>query len=80
MLGYIHRGGTPSPMDRVLATRYGSAAADMIAARDYGKMVALKNTEIVSVPLAEVSGKLKLVQPNDPLVIQAQSMGTNFGF
>jgi len=42
-------------------------------------MVALKNTEIVSVPLAEVSGKLKLVNPNDPLVVQAQKMGTSFG-
>jgi 6-phosphofructokinase 1 len=42
-------------------------------------MVALKNTEIVSVPLSEVSGKLKLVDPKDPLVIQAQKMGTNFG-
>jgi len=79
VLGYIQRGGTPSPMDRVLATRYGSAAADMIAERDFGKMVALRNTEIVSVPLSEVSGKLKLVSPNDPLVIQAHKMGTCFG-
>jgi 6-phosphofructokinase 1 len=79
VLGYIQRGGTPSPMDRVLATRYGSAAADLIAARDFGKMVALRNTEIVSVPLSEVSGKLKLVEPNDSLVLQAQKMGTSFG-
>lgn len=79
VLGYIQRGGTPSPMDRVLATRYGSAAADLIAARDFGKMVALKNTGIISVPLAEVSGKLKLVEYNDPLVVQAQKMGTSFG-
>jgi ATP-dependent phosphofructokinase / diphosphate-dependent phosphofructokinase len=79
VLGYIQRGGTPSPMDRVLATRYGNAAADMIAERDFGKMVALKNTEIVSVPLADVSGKLKLVEPNNPLVLQAQNMGTSFG-
>jgi len=79
VLGYIQRGGTPSPMDRVLATRYGSAAADLIAERDFGKMVALRNTEIVSVPLSEVSGKLRLVNPNDPLVIQAQKMGTCFG-
>jgi 6-phosphofructokinase 1 len=79
VLGYIQRGGTPSPMDRVLATRYGSAAADLIAERDFGKMVALKNTEIVSVPLSEVSGKTKLVDPKDPLVIQAQKMGTSFG-
>jgi ATP-dependent phosphofructokinase / diphosphate-dependent phosphofructokinase len=79
VLGYIQRGGTPSPMDRVLATRYGTAAADMIAAKDFGKMVALKNGEIVSVPLADVSGKLKLVDPNDPLVLQAMNMGTSFG-
>jgi ATP-dependent phosphofructokinase / diphosphate-dependent phosphofructokinase len=79
VLGYLQRGGTPSPMDRVLATRYGSAAADLIAEHDFGKMVALKNTEIISVPLSEVSGKLKLVDPNDPLVIQAQKMGTSFG-
>ena len=79
VLGYIQRGGTPSPMDRVLATQYGTAAADMIAARDFGKMVALKNDRIVSVPLAEVSGKLKLVAPDNPLVIQAQNMGTSFG-
>jgi 6-phosphofructokinase 1 len=79
VLGYIQRGGTPSPMDRVLATRYGSAAADLIASRNYGKMVALRNTEIIAVPLSEVSGKLKLVDPNSPLVIQAQNMGTSFG-
>jgi ATP-dependent phosphofructokinase / diphosphate-dependent phosphofructokinase len=79
VLGYIQRGGTPSPMDRVLATRYGTAAADMIAERDFGKMVALKNNEIVPVPLEEVSGKLKLVEHNNPLVIKSQNMGTSFG-
>jgi len=79
VLGYIQRGGTPSPMDRVLATRYGTSAADMIADRDFGKMVALNNNEIVSVPLADVSGKLKLVEPDDPRVIQAQNLGTSFG-
>lgn len=79
VLGYIQRGGTPSPMDRVLATRYGTAAADMIANRDYGKMVALKDNNIVSVPLADVSGKLKLVEPDDALVHQALNMGTSFG-
>jgi 6-phosphofructokinase len=79
VLGYIQRGGTPSPMDRVLATRYGAAAADMIAARDFGKMVALRNNEIVSVPLADVAGKLKLIEPDNPMIIQAQNMGTSFG-
>ena len=80
VLGYIQRGGTPSPMDRVLATRYGSAAADLIAERNFGKMVALKNTKIISVPLSEVAGKVKLVDPKDPLVLQAHKMGTNFGY
>ncbi len=79
VLGYIQRGGTPSPMDRVLATRYGAAAADMIAQKDYGKMVAIKDNNIVSVPLADVSGKLKLVEHDNPMVIQAKNMGTSFG-
>ena len=79
VLGYIQRGGTPSPMDRVLASRYGAAAAHMIAHRDFGKMVALKNNEIVSVPLSDVAGKLKLINPKDPLVMKAIDMGTSFG-
>jgi 6-phosphofructokinase 1 len=79
VLGYIQRGGSPSPMDRVLATQYGTAAADMIAEENYGHMVALKDIKIGSVPLAEVAGKLNLVKPDDPLIIQAQNIGTNFG-
>ena len=79
VLGYIQRGGTPSPMDRVLATRYGMGAADMIAKQQYGKMVALKDGQIVAVPLSDVSGKLKLVDPSDPMVQQARNIGTCFG-
>lgn len=79
VLGYIQRGGTPSPMDRVLATRYGTAAADMISERDFGKMVALRNNEIVAIPLKDVAGKLKLVEHDNPIVKQAQKMGTCFG-
>ena len=79
VLGYIQRGGTPSPTDRMLATQFGAAAADLIAERDYGKMVALKNNKITSVQLADVAGKLKLVKNDDPVVIQAQKMGTSFG-
>lgn len=79
VLGYIQRGGTPSPMDRVLATRYGAAAVDMIARKEFGKMVALRNNKIESVPLAEVAGKLKLVGADNPLVEKARNMGTSFG-
>jgi phosphofructokinase-like protein len=79
VLGYIQRGGTPSPMDRVLATRYGSAAAELIARRDFGKMVALKSNDIVSVPLEDVAGKLKLVDPDSALIEKVKNMGTIFG-
>ncbi len=79
VLGYIQRGGTPSPMDRVLATRYGSSAADLIAKGDYGKMVALRDNQIISVPLAEVAGKTKLVEPDNQIVIKVKNMGAIFG-
>jgi ATP-dependent phosphofructokinase / diphosphate-dependent phosphofructokinase len=79
VLGYIQRGGTPSPMDRILASRYGAAAAELIAKREYGKMVALRNNQIIPVPLADVAGKLKLVEPDSSLVLKARNMGTSFG-
>jgi len=79
VLGYIQRGGTPSPMDRVLASRYGATAANLIANMEYGKMVALRKGEITSVELSEVAGKVKLVETDNPMVIQAREMGTCFG-
>ncbi|NLA48435.1 MAG: 6-phosphofructokinase [Bacteroidales bacterium] len=79
VLGYIQRGGTPSPIDRILATRFGTEAADTIARRDFGKMVALKKNEIVAIPLRDVAGKLKLIEPDNPLVLLTKNMGTSFG-
>jgi phosphofructokinase-like protein len=79
VLGYIQRGGSPSPMDRILASRFGAAAANMIADKDFGKMVAQRNCEITSVPLSDVAGKTRMVDPDSPLVIKAKEMGTNFG-
>lgn len=79
VLGYIQRGGSPSPMDRVLASRFGAAAANLIAKNDFGRMVALRNGEISSVKLSEVGGKTKLVGSDDPMVRQAMEMGTCFG-
>jgi ATP-dependent phosphofructokinase / diphosphate-dependent phosphofructokinase len=61
VLGHIQRGGTPSPFDRVLATRFGLAALDAVHAGDSGIMVALRGTDIVRVPLAEATAQLKLV-------------------
>ena len=79
ILGYIQRGGTPSPQDRILATRYGAHAAELIHRGDYGTMVSLKNNVITSVSLEEVSGKLRLVNPDHYLIEQGKSMGVCFG-
>lgn len=79
VLGYIQRGGSPSPMDRILASRFGATAANMIADRDFGKMVAQRNCTINSVPLAEVAGKTRLVELDNPILKQASDMGTSFG-
>jgi phosphofructokinase-like protein len=61
VLGHIQRGGTPSPFDRVLATRFGLAALDAVHDGATGVMVALRGTDIVRVPLAEATAQLKLV-------------------
>lgn len=79
VLGYTQRGGAPSPMDRILATRYGSSAVDLIANNDYGKMVTLNNDEIIPVTLEETAGKLKTVSEDHPLLLKAKWMGTCFG-
>jgi 6-phosphofructokinase 1 len=79
VLGYVQRGGSPSPADRILATRYGAHAADLIAKGEYGNMVALKNNAIVAVPLAEIAGIQKLVTPDDPVLKHALELGTSFG-
>jgi 6-phosphofructokinase 1 len=63
ILGHIQRGGTPTAFDRVLATRFGVAAIDAVQDRDFGKMVALRGTDIVRVPLEDATKELKLVDP-----------------
>ena len=63
VLGHIQRGGTPTAFDRVLATRFGLHAIDAVHDSDFGKMVALRSTEIIRVPLAEATKELKTVSP-----------------
>ncbi len=63
VLGHTQRGGTPTAHDRVLATRYGVFAAEMVMRGEFGKMAALRGNEIVAIPLSEVAGKLKTVDP-----------------
>lgn len=77
--GHFQRGGSPCPYDRILATRFGAAAAKLVEEEKYGYMVALKNGSILPVPLHDVAGKLKNVPKNCELVRTAQEIGINFG-
>ena len=79
VLGYIQRGGSPTAFDRNLATRMGGHATELIANGQFGRMVALKGSEISSVPLNEVAGKLKLVTEEHDLVVQGRRLGVCFG-
>ena len=79
VLGHIQRGGSPSPYDRVLATRFGVAAVELINAGEFGKMVALHDGSIVAVDVARAIGHLKAVQPDGELVRTAQAVGIGFG-
>jgi len=65
VLGHLQRGGSPSAFDRVLATAFGVRAMDLIESRDFGKMVALQGTKIVSVSLLDVVAQLKTVSFDD---------------
>src|SRR6266436_4444286 len=79
VLGHIQRGGTPSPFDRILATRFGVAAVDLIAQGGFGKMVCLRSERIEAVDIAQAIGKLKMVDPNGQLVQTAKAIGISFG-
>ena len=79
VLGYIQRGGSPTAIDRTLATRMGGHATELIAQGKFGRMVSLQGDDIVSVPLADVAGKLKLVTPDNDLIVQGRRMGVCFG-
>lgn len=79
VLGYIQRGGSPTSFDRNLATRMGGHATELIVNEQFGRMVALNGSEMVSVPLADVAGKLKLVTENHDLIVQGRKMGICFG-
>jgi 6-phosphofructokinase 1 len=61
VLGHVQRGGSPTPRDRILATRFGLKAADLVEARQFGQMAALRGDEVISVSLAEATAELKTV-------------------
>lgn len=79
VLGYIQRGGSPSPFDRNLATRLGGYATELISKKKFGRMVCLKGNEVKSIPLEEVAGKIRFVTPEHELIVQGRRMGISFG-
>ena len=75
----MQRGGSPCPYDRVLSTRLGAEAANLILKEQYGYMVGIINGKVKKVPLGEVAGKLKGVSPDDQLIQHAKLIGISFG-
>jgi 6-phosphofructokinase 1 len=79
VLGHVQRGGSPTPYDRILGTRFGVEAVRQVVAGNFGTMVALRGADIVSVPILEAVGKLRKVDPDGDLVKIAREVGTSFG-
>lgn len=77
--GHTQRGGSPDAYDRFISSRLGAAAGRLIVERKYGRMVAFDGFEVVSVPLGEVAGKLKYIDPEGAAIREAKDMGICFG-
>lgn len=77
--GHMQRGGEPCPYDCVLSTRLGAEAALLIKNKEYGYMVSVDNNDITKVPLEEVAGKLKTVDPSCSMIREAKMVGICFG-
>jgi 6-phosphofructokinase 1 len=79
ILGHLQRGGTPTPFDRLLATRFSVKAMDMVAEGKFNHMVALQGNKLVPVPVEKVMGKQRTVPPDSDLIKAGLAVGTSFG-
>jgi len=79
VLGHLQRGGTPTTFDRILATRFGVEAVNLIAQGKFGYLVCLKGRQIKSAPIRTAIKKLKRVDPNGQMVKTAEALGIEFG-
>lgn len=77
--GHFQRGGDPTPTDRILCSRLGARAGEMVVNGEFGKMVSLQGNHITSVPLAEVVGRLKSIPADCEILHQARLLGLSFG-
>lgn len=79
VLGHVQRGGTPSPFDRILGSRFGIRAVDLVAQEKYGRMVALDGRDVIDVEISDAVTALNLVDPEGELVKAAEALGINLG-
>jgi 6-phosphofructokinase 1 len=79
VLGHLQRGGSPTPYDRILATKYGSKAIELAYQQKFGHMVSLKGNEVTSVPVKDAILNLRTVPPDSQVVMAARAVGTSFG-
>lgn len=79
VMGHLQRGGSPTPHDRVLATRLGTKAVDMISEGSFGQMVAVQKSQLVNFPLKDVAKGVRKVPLDHPLIAAARSLDTSFG-
>ena len=79
VLGHLQRGGTPSAYDRVLATRFGSLAVELVQRGEFGVMTALRAPDVIAVPLEQVVGRSRLVPTDGDIVRTARRIGISFG-
>jgi 6-phosphofructokinase 1 len=79
VLGHLQRGGTPTPFDRILSTKFGTNAIQLTLKKQFGHMVALKGTDIKSVRIEDAISRQKLVKPKDQAVLAATAVGVSFG-
>ena len=79
MLGHLQRGGSPTPFDRILATKFGAFAIEMTSKKRFGCMASLKGTEIVDVKIEDAIANQKLVQKDNQAVSAARAIGISFG-
>ena len=79
VLGHLQRGGAPTTLDRILGTRFGVHAVELVAEKRFGEMVSYQNYQVLGVPIADAVHRTKLVQPNSQMVQTARAVGISFG-
>ena len=79
VLGHLQRGGIPTPFDRILSTKFGTSAIELVMEKKFGRMVALKGDKIIDIDIKDAISHQKLVEPDNQGVKAAKAVGVSFG-